>query len=366
MLSHRVRPFEACLGNRGVTPRLLALDRPIRQAPNGPNFPNGCERLVDGCRSGAARSRPAAGRRTGKFGAIALGRSAPARKRCDRNAAGERLGDLGRSEPAGCLLYGPYLHLPQGRYRLSFRCRHGRPRMSSHPVLGVEIIVLSRFQQQWRDFTSTDLAGGFGALDFEVPPEHSLEGENEGRYEFRFFHLGNAALAITSVDLEQLSAEAPAAASLSRWRLLGRLDKSWRGRRTSGGEVAAWRHEPAGCLLYGGWPYLRLPGGQFRLVVQRAVRAGAAAGSAGARDRGIGRQPLAPAKLADAARPAARNERDRTRYGAKSMPTGSAPDRLRSILPCRPICRSRPGRTRRSTSGSITAAMRRWRSTPSI
>ena len=76
--------------------------------------------------------------------------------------------------------------------------------MRSQPVLGVEIIVLSRFQQQWRDFTSGDLAGGLGALDFEVPPEHSLEGDNEGRYEFRFFHFGNADLAITSVDLERL------------------------------------------------------------------------------------------------------------------------------------------------------------------
>ena len=81
------------------------------------------------------------------------------------------------------------------------------------PVLGIEIIVLSRFQQRWRDFTAAELAGGLGALDFDVPPEHSLEGENEGRYEFRFFHLGNADLAITAVDLEQLPEDAPSPAA---------------------------------------------------------------------------------------------------------------------------------------------------------
>src|SRR5207302_11098627 len=52
-----------------------------------------------------------------------------------------------------------------------------------------------------------------------------------------------------------------------RWRLLGRLDKSWRGRRTRDGGVKTARIEPAGLLLYGGWPYLRLPSGQYRLVV---------------------------------------------------------------------------------------------------
>ncbi len=193
-------------------------------------------------------------------------------RRLEKGAAGTRRPDgavsLDRSEPAGCFLYGPYLHLPQGRYRLSFCVRCGRPRMLLHPVLGVEIIVLSRFQQQWRDFTRDELAGGLGVLDFEVPPEHSLEGDNEGRYEFRFFHFGNADLTIASIDLERQPEDAPARTSVSRWRLLGRLSKTWLGRRTSGGEVAAWRHELAGCLLYGGWPYLRLPGGRFRLLVR--------------------------------------------------------------------------------------------------
>ena len=196
--------------------------------------------------------------------------------RLEKGPIGKRLPDgsvgVARSEPAGCFLYGPYLHLPQGRYRLTFRCRCRRPQISAHPVLGVEIIVLSRFQQQWRDFIRADLSDGLGTLDFEVPPEHSLESDNEGRYEFRFFHLGNATLAINSVDLEKLPEEAPAPETGSRWRLLGRLNKSWLGRRMQSGGVAISRYDPAGCLLYGGWPYLRLPSGQFRLIVSARCR----------------------------------------------------------------------------------------------
>ena len=46
-----------------------------------------------------------------------------------------------RREPAGCLLFGPYWQLRAGSYRLSFRCRPGKPRLPSEPVLGVEVIA---------------------------------------------------------------------------------------------------------------------------------------------------------------------------------------------------------------------------------
>lgn len=176
-----------------------------------------------------------------------------------------------RGEPAGCVLYGPYLHLPQGRYRLSFRCRTAMPRFTAQPLIGVDIIVLNRFQLVWRDFTAAELAGGAGTLDFTVALEHSLEGGNEGRFEFRFFHLGNAGFAITAVTLDRLTsgagAEAEPAADQSRWRLLGRLHKTWRGRSGRDGAIKIRRAEPAGLVLYGAWPYLRLPGGSYRLIV---------------------------------------------------------------------------------------------------
>ena len=197
--------------------------------------------------------------------------------RLERTSVGTRGPDgaisLRRTETAGCFLYGPYLHLPRGQYRLTFRCRCGAPQLSAQPVLGIEIIVLARFQQLWRDFTAVELAGGSVSLEFEVVPEHSLESENEGRFEFRFFHLGNSDLEITAVALDRLESGVAPVSLSSDWRLLGRLQKSWLGRRTADGAVRVWRGEPKGRILYGGWPYLRLPRGAYRLSVQ--ARAGA-------------------------------------------------------------------------------------------
>jgi Polysaccharide biosynthesis enzyme WcbI len=191
--------------------------------------------------------------------------------RLENTAIGARLADgstaVRRREPAGCILYGPYLHLQAGHYRLHFRCRIGAPRMTAQPVLGVEVIVLSRFQQSWADFTADELGDGTGSLVFEVPAEHSLEGDNEGRFEFRFFHLGNADLTITAVELEHLSKQGLPRAP-RHWRLLGRLSTSWLGKRRADGSVVVPRAAPAGRVLYGGWPYLRLPRGEYRLTLR--------------------------------------------------------------------------------------------------
>src|SRR4029078_13150758 len=132
----------------------------------------------------------------------------PLLSRLESTAIGRRLPDGGtrvrRSEPGGCMLYGPHLHLPEGSYRLSFRCQAGSPRMAGQPVLGVEIIVLSRFQRGWRDFTSAELQAGGGSVIFAVPSGHSIASADAGRFEFRFFHFGNASLTITNIELEQL------------------------------------------------------------------------------------------------------------------------------------------------------------------
>ncbi|HLY46227.1 MAG TPA: WcbI family polysaccharide biosynthesis putative acetyltransferase [Stellaceae bacterium] len=203
----------------------------------------------------------------------------------ESTAIGRRAADgavaVRRRDAAGCFLYGPYLHLAAGRYRLAFRCESGAPRMAAQPVLGVEIIVLSRFQQAWRDFTAAELSSGAACVDFAVPEEHSLAGGNEGRFEFRFFHFGNADLLLTAVELERLPPEIACPAQPRRWRLLGRLQKGWLGRRAGDGSVSVRRFEPPGRLLYGGWPYLRLPRGGYRLIVDAQT--------------GVPRRPGAPA-----------------------------------------------------------------------
>ena len=55
--------------------------------------------------------------------------------RLENTAIGVRLADgstrVRRSALGGCILYGPYLQLPAGVYRLSFRCQAGAPRMAA-------------------------------------------------------------------------------------------------------------------------------------------------------------------------------------------------------------------------------------------
>lgn len=195
--------------------------------------------------------------------------------RLEKAAIGLRRSDgsitVRRREPAGCALYGPYWQLPAGFYRLNFCCRADAPDNSSHPVLGVEVIVLNRVQQAWRDFTAMELQAGSASVNFEVPAELGLGSGNDGRFEFKFFHFGRAGLRISAVDLVRLPDNQTASDSPRQWRMLGRLQKSWLGRRRRDGAVTTREREPAGCLLYGGWPYLRLPRGCYRVSVQGAA-----------------------------------------------------------------------------------------------
>lgn len=176
-----------------------------------------------------------------------------------------------RREPPRCLLYGPLWRLPQGRYRLAFRCAAANVRRPENPILGVEIIALNRLQQAWRDFTAAELDGGGGALEFEVPPALSLEAGDLTRFEFRFVHLANADLTITAVDL--IATEWSGFASPgSQWRLLGRLQR-WTAGRYRNRALSVRRFEPAGCVLRGGRPYIQLAEGRYRVSLRcRASR----------------------------------------------------------------------------------------------
>jgi hypothetical protein len=171
-----------------------------------------------------------------------------------------------RRERAGCFLYGPFWRLPGGIYRLSFRCEVRRPRWAEAPVVGVEIIARNRDQQAWRDFTAAELTAGAGSLDFAVPQELSLEAAEDARFEFRFLHLGEADLKIRAVDLHRR--DVSFVAEPPHWRLLSRLSTTAIGRRGPGASVTARRWVSAGLLLYGGWPYLGLAEGRYRLSLR--------------------------------------------------------------------------------------------------
>src|SRR5262249_51483421 len=169
-----------------------------------------------------------------------------------------------RREAPGCLLFGPYWQLSSGDYRLNFRCRSGKPRLPSEPVLGVEIIAMNRVQLAWLDVTAAELGHGAGSLDFSVPPELGLGCGDEARLEFRFFHMGNADLTIDAVDLRGLASEERRPARARLWRLLGGLEKSGIAGRTAAG-IAVPRWARAGRVLDGGLPLLQLPEGSYRL-----------------------------------------------------------------------------------------------------
>ena len=188
--------------------------------------------------------------------------------RLERAAIGRReaggVTRVRRREPAGCLLYGPYWQLPAGAYRLSFRCRCGKPRFPSEPVLGVEVIALNRVQLAWCDLTAAELADERGSIDFSIPPALGLGAGDEARIEFRFSHLGNADLTITAVDLRGLGQQADGLPPTRQWRMLGRLKKTAIGARVRSC-VAVHQTAPAGCVLDAGRPYLQLPEGHYRL-----------------------------------------------------------------------------------------------------
>jgi hypothetical protein len=195
--------------------------------------------------------------------------------RLEKTAIGARGGHgvttVRRREPAGCLLYGPYWQLPAGAYRLNFRCRSGKPRISGQPVLGVEVIAMNRVQLAWLDLTAEELQAGTGSLEFSVPAALGLEAGDEARLEFRFFHMGNADLSITAVDLFGAEMAKPQPDPARIWRMLGRLEKAAIGKRTGEG-VAVRRADRPGCVLDGGRPFLQLPRGRYRLSF--ACRAG--------------------------------------------------------------------------------------------
>src|ERR1700757_2812589 len=142
--------------------------------------------------------------------------------RLEKTAIGTRgsggVTSVRRREPAGCILFGPYWQLRAGPYRRSFCGRPGKPRLPGEPVLGVEVIAMNRVQLAWRDLTAAELQGETDSLDFTVPPILGLGAGDEARLEFRFFHLGNADLTISAVDLHSVQIGESRASPAGGWR----------------------------------------------------------------------------------------------------------------------------------------------------
>jgi len=127
--------------------------------------------------------------------------------------------------PAQIFLYGPFLRLPMGRYRLTFRCRAWAPLQGEHPVMGLEIIAQNRVLRAWRDYTVAELGAGEQSVVFDVPPELGTASGVDAPFEFRFTHFGNALLHMQDVSLRPAFPTEPfePGSAADRWRLLGRL-----------------------------------------------------------------------------------------------------------------------------------------------
>ncbi len=168
--------------------------------------------------------------------------------------------------PARVFLYGPFLRLPRGSYRLNFRCRLRFPVQGAHPVLGLEVIAQNRIQRAWRDFNAAELQAGDLSVTFEVPDALSIEGGVDAPFEFRFSHFGNAVIQITDVTLHPLDEGTPSPEMAPVWRLLGRLRTLPRpgGVRLSPVSISRLKLGRASAIL-------RLPAGIYRLEVAGTV-----------------------------------------------------------------------------------------------
>ncbi len=128
--------------------------------------------------------------------------------------------------PGRIFLYGPFIRLAQGRYRLGFRCRVRLASQRQHPVIGLEVIGQNRTLLVWRDYTADELASGEQKLTFDVPEALAIGNGADVPFEFRFSHFGSAILDMTDVTLAELGPgddQEPSLEEGDRWRLLGRL-----------------------------------------------------------------------------------------------------------------------------------------------
>ncbi len=167
-----------------------------------------------------------------------------------------------RLRPPFCqFMYGPFLRLPQGRYRLRFTARPGRGLPGQNPVMGVDVMAQNRILRGWRDFTAAELRTGEQSLLFEVPEALGTGSGNDVGFEFRFTAFGNRELHITRLTLAQMPEEDPALPiGEMSWRLLGRCRRfPWPGGLTIS-------PLSIGALKFAApWTPLRLPAGHFNL-----------------------------------------------------------------------------------------------------
>lgn len=175
---------------------------------------------------------------------------------------------VSRTNPPGHFLFGPFIRLEQGRYRLSLTCRVGVPRISAAPVLGLEILGQGRFQVAACDFLAGELCGPVQCC-FDVTKTLSEESGHNVSFEFRLTHFANADIEILSMSLDRVGPIDIAVAHCSSWRLMGRLHRY--GLPRSWGKALLSRQRwavPGRILCNRCVPRLLLAAGRYRLTLR--------------------------------------------------------------------------------------------------
>lgn len=181
--------------------------------------------------------------------------------------------------PALIFLYGPFLRLNAGQYRIVFRCKPHLALQGDHPAIGLEVIAQNRILRAWRDYNAAELSSGVQELCFSVPHALSIESGADAPFEFRFSHFGNALLTMTDVILYCDQAEVVPEkdeSNLGPWRLLGRLKTL-----PTPGDVRLSPLTVTGLKIWRSFAELRLPAGQYGGIIGCAlINARSASGNA--------------------------------------------------------------------------------------
>jgi hypothetical protein len=183
---------------------------------------------------------------------------------------------VNRDASAGLALFGPYLRLPAGRYRLRAEVVVGETdddtvggMASRRPVLTVEVKAADEVEPLgWWDIAPTDLTDGRIDLAFDVPERLDPLIGRGAAIEFPMHHFGETTLVIRTLRLDRIPADTLPMSALRLSPLARMQPTSFAEPQPSG--VAAEPEAPSADLLYG--PNLRLPAGRYQLWVDAAPR----------------------------------------------------------------------------------------------
>lgn len=199
----------------------------------------------------------------GLYGEILDGMRSP--PEVSRTADGMR---VDAAAAGGDVLFGPYLKLPAGRFRLTLRARVDAAQPPARALLTVAVRADGAAEPvAWWDVAAADLTDGAFQLVFEVPKALSALGGTGARFEFPVTHFGGTALAIDGVRLDPVPDGTPVDAPV-RLLPLARMVVSQQATALEPGAAVGAEAE-ASDLLYG--PNLRLPAGAYRLSVSAAA-----------------------------------------------------------------------------------------------